>query len=643
MKIFYFAILSVVCFLPNVVLAAACPTGTDTAPTAGCDISTSDTTYALTGDIDPASGVVGLQFNANADRNNLTLTGNISTTGTVAFGLVFSSSDSNITTVNGNISITGIVDGLVFASSDSNTTTVNGNISTTEDSAFGLNFFSSDSNVTTVNGNTTTAGFLAHGLEFRTSNSNTTTVNGNISTTGDGGFGLRFFNGSNSNTTTVNGNISTTGQGLAFFTSDNNTTTVNGNISTTGDNSDGLLFSTNADSNTIHLNGKVTATGTGSNAIVADATSDNNIIVFNRGTSIIGGLVNDGANNSLTFNLGRAASYNFTTSGAVNWVLDDTTKSVIAGSAKSRGVADMDDAGNRLYQRLSQISDSLNNQQRQISLERDRGDYWIDSYYSNNERKAFLKEIDQNTHGITVGFNASGDRDLAMDVVLNYENSDVAYGSSEQTTKSNSMMVGLFFPQLKTTANGSMAVKFLAGMSDNDRDLIVLNNTVSSGQEIITDQYDSTYVTAGASWIKSKYERERFSNSQFLLSMDINHEQIEASSASAYYHLDDRDITQLVNQAQYSFTMQGMNKRLQLNGSFGLAHTRNIDGRAQTYTIDGTPLSFISEKKSTYTTRSVGATYQLNPLCYAYANAKWVDNSDDINGTTGTVGLVVNF
>jgi len=475
--------------LPNVVLAAACPTGTDTAPPAGCIIiNTSDTTYALTGDIAPASGAIGLYLHS--------------------------------------------------------------------------------------------------------SNRNTTTVNGNISTTGDSARGLYLYN---------------------------------------------------SDSNTIHLNGRVTATGTGSNAIDANNGADNNIIVFNRGASIIGGLDNDGANNSLTFNLGQAASYNFTTSGAVNWVLDDTTKSVIAGSAKSRGVADMNDAGNRLYQRLSHISDSLNNQQRQISLERDRGDYWIDSYYSNNERKAFLKEIDQNTHGITVGFNASGDRDLAMDVVLNYENSDAAYGSSEQTTKSNSMMVGLFFPQLKTTANGSMAVKFLAGMSDNDRDLIVLNNTVSSGQEIITDQYDSTYVTAGASWIKSKYERERFSNWQFLLSMDINHEQIEASSASAYYHLDDRDITQLVNQAQYSFTMQGMNKRLQLNGSFGLAHTRNIDGRAQTYTIDGTALSFISEKKSTYTTRSVGATYQLNPSCYAYANAKWVDNSDDINGTTGNVGLVVNF
>ena len=99
---FFLAILSIL-FFPNVVLAAACPTGTDTAPTAGCDISTSDTPYALTGDIAPASGVIGLQFNANADRNNLTLTGNISTTGFDADGLEFTASDNNTTTVNGNI------------------------------------------------------------------------------------------------------------------------------------------------------------------------------------------------------------------------------------------------------------------------------------------------------------------------------------------------------------------------------------------------------------------------------------------------------------------------------------------------------------------------------------------------------------
>ena len=262
------------------------------------------------------------------------------------------------------------------------------------------------------------------------------------------------------------------------------------------------------------------------------------------------------ANNTLTFNLGRAASYNFTTQSVqVDWVLDDTTKTVIAGSAKSRGVADMDDAGNRLYQRLSQINSSLTNQQRQTRQGQARGDYWIDSYYTDSERDTSPAQINQHTRGITVGFNASGDRDLAMDVIINYENSDAGYGLSEQTVDSNSLMVGLSFPELMTAMDGSLAVKFLAGMSDNDRDLTVLNNTVTSGQETITDSYDSTYVTAGASWMQSLYATPRFT-SQFLLGMDINHEQIEGSTASAYYRLDDRDITQLVGQAQYGITIQ---------------------------------------------------------------------------------------
>jgi hypothetical protein len=180
-------------------------------------------------------------------------------------------------------------------------------------------------------------------------------------------------------------------------------------------------------------------------------------------------------------------------------------------------------------------------------------------------------------------------------------------------------------------------------MSDNDRDLTVLNNTVTSGQETITDSYDSTYVTAGASWMQSFYATQRFFSSQLLLGMDINHEQIEGSTASAYYRLDDRDITQLVGQAQYGITIQGMNKQLQINGSIGLAHTNIIDGEKQHYTIDGTAVSYTADKSNTYTTASLGATYQLTPQAYAYAHVKQFDSSDDIDGTTGNVGLVVSF
>jgi hypothetical protein len=722
---------------PNMSHAAACVTGT--VDTAGCTIGTTDITYTLTGDIAPAPGVIGIQFNTGADRNNVTQSGNITTTGNVARGLYLSSSDNNTTTLTGDISTTGdAADGLNLSSSDSNTTTLTGDISTTGFNAIGLYLSSSDNNTTTLTGdisttgkdayglvlsnssnNTTTlngdistgnvggtTGINAHGLLLSNSSNNTTTLTGGITTKGDNAFGLYLLN-SNYNTTTLTGDISTTGDlarglylanstnntttltgditttangahGLLLSNSNNNTTTLTGDISTgnvdgtTGDDAYGLLltsgnnntttltgdisttgsaahglFLTNSNNNTISLGGKVTAShGTAYSAYFHE-TSDNNILAFGRGSTFITNYYNDGTDNTLDFtNLGRAASYSYdwtVDGGGTDFLLTDANKPLVEGSAKSRGVADMDDAGNRLYQRLSQINSSLTNQQRQTRQGQARGDYWIDSYYTDSERDTVLQEVNQHTRGITVGFNASGDRDLAMDVVINYENSDADYGLSDQTVDANSLMVGLSFPALMTAMDGSLAVKFLAGMSDNDRDMtVVTTKPLASKQERITDSYDSTYVTAGASWMQSLYATQRF-KSQFLLGMDINHEQIEGSTASAYYRLDDRDITQLVGQAQYGITIQGMNKQLQINGSIGLAHANIIDGENQSYTIDGTAVSYTADNSNTYTTASLGATYQLTPQAYAYAHVKQFDSTDDIDGTTGKVGLVVNF
>jgi len=583
--------------LPNMSFAAACADG---ANAAGCTIGTSNITYTLTGDIEPASGVDGIKFTTDADDNTINLTGDISTTGLQGHALYIFGADDNTINLTGDISTTG------------------------GDSAIGLFFFQGNSNTITHIGNISTTANTGHGLYFLTSNLNETTLTGNISTTALGAHGV-----------------------YLIGTSDDNVITITGNISTTGNSSHGLLFD-NSDSNTINLTGSLSATGTGAYAINMNSTSVNNTVnlTLNQGDRLIGDIVNNGSGNTLnlTLNSGRAASYIYTSSGSTDltWNITDNSKPAIAGSAKSRGVADIDDEGNKLYQRLSQINSSLTNQQRQTRQGYARGDYWIDSYYTDSERDTVLQEVNQHTRGITVGFNASGDRDLAMDVIINYENSDAGYGLSEQTVDSDSLMVGLSFPALMTAMDGSLAVKFLAGMSDNDRDLTVLNNTVSTGQETITDSYDSTYVTAGASWLQSLYATQRFHHN-VLVGMDINHERIEGSTASAYYRLDDRDITQLVGQAQYGVTYTGINKNLTINGSIGLAHANIIDGEKQHYTIDGTAVSYTADKSNTYTTASLGATYRLNPQAYAYANVKQFDSTDDIDGTTGNVGLVVSF
>ena len=182
-------------------------------------------------------------------------------------------------------------------------------------------------------------------------------------------------------------------------------------------------------------------------------------------------------------------------------------------------------------------------------------------------------------------------------------------------------MLGLSFPQLIQSMDGSLAAKFLAGKSTNRRGLKVLNNNLASGQEIVTDIHDSIYVSAGAAWMQPLYVTKGF-QSQLLLAMDINHEQIEGSTASTYYALDDRDITQLVGQAQYGITIEGMNEQLQINGNIGLAHASIIDGEKQSYSIDGTAVSYTADKRNSYVTASLQASYQFTPQAQAYVQVK---------------------
>ena len=535
----------------------------------------------------------------DVDNQNYTLTGDITVLVDETFfsALEINRSNDSIITVTGNISSTGSGEGEAFgllANNNSNSIiTVTGNISSTNSGA-------------------------AYGLGANTISYNTITVTGDISAT-----------------------ATDTAHGLQFTSLTDNTITVTGNISATANTAVGLRLQ-DSSRNIINLTGSLSATGTNSNAIEANSNSNNNTITFNQGSKIIGGLDNDGTNNTLKFNLGSAASYNFTTSGAVDWVLEDTSKTVISGSAKSRGVADIDDSGNRLYQRFSQISSSLTKQHREVSYGEVRGSAWIDTYYNDSERDNVPSQINQNTRGVTMGFPVSSNSAVPIDVIVNYENSSVAYGLSEQNITSNSFMVGVALPELMKTKEGSLAMKLLAGLSNNDRDLTVLNNLLTSGKETVTDKYNSFYVNAGAEWMQRLYKNEYFQH-DIIIGMDINHERIDSSTAPDYYILDNRDITQLVSQAQYGVTFTNSNKKLKINGSAGLAYRDMIDGEKQNYSIDGTPVSYASDKNNTYAIASLGVRYQFTPLSYAYANVKRFESTDNIDGTTGNIALIVQF
>ena len=75
----------------NVASGTACANGATTL--VGCAITTTDTTYTITGDITPITTIVGIYIGPSADNNNLTLLGNLTTD--FAEGISLNESDFN--------------------------------------------------------------------------------------------------------------------------------------------------------------------------------------------------------------------------------------------------------------------------------------------------------------------------------------------------------------------------------------------------------------------------------------------------------------------------------------------------------------------------------------------------------------------
>ena len=416
---------------------------------AGCYIGTTDTTYTLTGDIQPAPGVKGIEFQSGATGNATTLTGNIKTSGDEAYSLYLTGSDSNTTPLTGNITTSGDDDayGVYLNGSDNNTTDLIGNITASGgDLAIGLRLRTSNSNTTTLTGNITISGeevvgdALAAGIyvddsydntiqtgnitisgeedavgifieNFGTSSLGNTIQTGDITISGgdDGGFGI-FLDGA-WNDTIVTGNISIEdpfAAGIIAVDSDGVSIQVNGDISLIGGNTVaiGLLDSQltsisvsgdittahdaieviDSSFNTITLNGKVSANAGDDAAIYVNSTSDNNTFTLNQGSVIDGRLHNDGSNNTLKLNLGAGRSYALETTGSSSWTIEDlNNRPMVTGSAYGIGVGNMETQGHEMYQRTYQINQTL--QQRQLANYKGNATpYWINSYYNESSR-----------------------------------------------------------------------------------------------------------------------------------------------------------------------------------------------------------------------------------------------------------------
>ena len=517
-----------------------------------------------------------------------------------------------------------------------------------------------------MTGNITTSGSSAYGIilySFSGSN-NTDTVNmtGNISTSGASGYGIYSNTDGSFITNTVNiaGNITTNGNSAdaIFLTTSgtNNINTVNmtGNISTSHATAYGInLFieSGTSNSNTVNMTGRIAATDASSYAISSftSGSTNSNIVQLNKGSSVIGGIYGGGAypaNNFLKLNLGAGASYSFATTGFT--VTDLNGRPMVAGSAHAAGVGNVTTASQSLYERTSQITQSLDDRLRTHDLKQPSQDFWVNTYYSDSGRggqglSGSNLSFNQYRSGITAGFNVKNTY-TPTELIVNYEHGKLNIDEGNQGISSNSVMAGALFPDIKKLFTGTLSAKAMVGYSDFSGDRKVLTNDVAfNGSRNVTANYQSSHLTIGSAWTKTLYQTDKIILDT-LVGIDLNTQHINSYSESDLFKWNGRTINQLQERVTLGMEIKPLVKPLTLYSRVGIERRDLISGENQNYASNNTAVSYNdSNQRNTYATLNAGAYYPLTPTVKAYAQVRYYDSTKDIDSLSGSVGISGQF
>ena len=462
------------------------------------------------------------------------------------------------------------------------------------------------------------------------------TCSGNITTSGTGGRGIYLVNDSHSTTNT-------------------NTVNMTGNITTSGTGGRGIYwvnFSGSNNTNTVNLTGRISATGLNSNAIYAvnDNATSSNTVQLNKGSSVIGAISGSGtssANNFLKLNLGAGASYSFATTGFT--VTDLNGRPMVTGSAYAAGIGNVTTASQSLYERTSQITQSLDDRLRTHDLKQQPSqDFWINTYYSDSNRggqglSGSNLSFNQYRSGITAGFNVKNSY-TPTELIVNYEHGKLNIDEGNQGISSNSVMAGALFPDIKKLFTGTLSAKALIGYSDFSGDRKVLTNDVAfNGSRNVTASYQSSHLTIGSAWTKTLYQTDKIILDT-LVGIDLNTQHINSYSESDLFKWNSRTINQLQERVTLGVEIKPLVKPLTLFGRVGVERRDLISGENQNYAINNTAVSYNdSNQRNTYATLNAGAYYPLTSTVKAYAQVRYYDSTKDIDSLSGSIGISGQF
>jgi hypothetical protein len=364
-----------------------------------------------------------------------------------------------------------------------------------------------------------------------------------------------------------------------------------------------------------------------------------NTINLNKGSVIIG-TIHSSTDLILNMNVGASKSYAYTTSGAGTITLNDlNNRPAIAGSAYAVNIGSMEMAGENLYQNTSNIIDA-------VDSNINTAETWVRPYYSESSRDAegdssAIRKFKNSKQGFIAG-GAVKNSEIPLQFILNVDQSENNIDSGEHKIDSNSIALGLVVPNFNKVGDYNLSLKGLIGYSKNDTDRKILDNTSSTGERVITGDYNSFNAIVGASLAKT-INLDNGVKANITIGADVVSEMRDSYSESLYFSYDKLNLVQLQPKIQSEF-VKTLNNTSNAFVKVGVEARELLSGKTQDFSANSIKTSYTTPTTNdVYGTVVVGFNSKINNTINLFAEASAKNSGEEVSTYQASVGIKGTF
>ena len=331
---------------------------------------------------------------------------------------------------------------------------------------------------------------------------------------------------------------------------------------------------------------------------------------LNEGSVIIGDIYSLSTTSyTLNMDVGASKSYYISTGGTGTFTVTDLdNRPVVAGSAYAINIGSMEMASENLFQKTSNITNSISRNVNQ------NNDVWVEPYYSETTRdtkgsSSEIRKFKNIKEGLNAGWSLKNS-DKQSQIVLNVDQTENDIDDKEHKITSKGMMIGLVSPNYSNIGNLDISTKALVGFGKSETERKLLDSTSSTGERVLEGDYYSLFGNLGAS-VSNKNNFGKFSSLNLVLGADINSEMRESFNETLYNEYDELILVQLQPRLEADLKL-GFSERSNVFLKTGIEAREIISGKTQDYSMGGTKVSYTTATPSdVYGSVSAGANLNI--------------------------------